>query len=349
MEGLLIGINEAIASSSGGNVGVGFAVPVNFIRPLLRAAMNRSMDVERVWDGISAVSCSISTASDVGAADEENHIRFGRVFPRGIQVRSIHKKSPAARAGVQRGDVILSVDAVQIDDVNTYYLLIAGVEPDAKLRYRIIREVDGSYHRKQRRQKQRQREQQRKRVVAERQRRRRSRSPGRGGRRSAAEDGDGDDDAESVVITPHRRRALADISWADFAKFEDIEIEVAPQLIPPPTKKPLEVKDRMNPFYGCDVVELCPAINSDFALDFAESGVAIWDIERGSQAERLGFKIGDVIVSVDNRRVRTLEDVEAIGEKMAMRKNCRIRYKRNGRTEHVDVYLRARKRYHSRM
>ena len=120
-------------------MGLGFAVPVNFIRPLLRAALKRSMEVDRVWDGISAISCSISTVAEgqdivMKQEDAENHIKFGRVYPRGIQVRSIHKKSPAARAGVKRGDVILSVDAVQIDDVNTYYLLIAGIEPNAKLR-----------------------------------------------------------------------------------------------------------------------------------------------------------------------------------------------------------------------
>ena len=120
-------------------MGLGFAVPVNFIRPLLRAALKRSMDVERVWDGISAVSCSIATVDDgqdivMKKKDAENHIKFGRVYPRGIQVRSIHKKSPAARAGVKKGDVILSVNEVQIDDVNTYYLLIAGVEPNAELK-----------------------------------------------------------------------------------------------------------------------------------------------------------------------------------------------------------------------
>ena len=111
---------------------------MNFVRPLLRAAIKRSMDIERVWDGISAISCSLTTMNPDNAIlkkqDADNNIKFGRVYPRGIQVRSIHKKSPAARAGVKRGDVILSVDDTQIDDVNTYYLLIAGAVPDAKLR-----------------------------------------------------------------------------------------------------------------------------------------------------------------------------------------------------------------------
>ena len=131
-------IMSCIDAIKGGNVGLGFAVPVNFVRPLLRAAIKRSMDIERVWDGISAIPCSLTTMNPDNAIlkkqDADNHIKFGRVYPRGIQVRSIHKKSPAARAGIKRGDVILSVDDTQIDDVNTYYLLIAGAVPDTSLR-----------------------------------------------------------------------------------------------------------------------------------------------------------------------------------------------------------------------
>merc|ERR1712154_528530 len=138
-----------------------------------------------------------------------------------------------------------------------------------------------------------------------------------------------------------KKSRLSNISWIDFDKYEDLEIVVSPQLIPPPKKKPLEIKDRMNPFYRCEIVELCPAINSDFGLDFAEVGVAIWDIEVGSQSYKLGFRIGDIIVSVDNQRCKSLKDAEKIGDKMQLRKNCRIKFKRNDKINHVDVYLRS--------
>ena len=151
------------------------------------------------------------------------------------------------------------MNEVQIDDVNTYYLLIAGVEPNAELklsqnlkikksknlifdifdgnecgenpknsyfnflRYRIIREVDGTYHRKQRK---KQREQRRKQMITERQRRRRSRSPSRGRRTDPRRDAQDEEEEENggAIITPYKRRALADISWIDFTKFDDFEM-----------------------------------------------------------------------------------------------------------------------------
>merc|ERR1712013_375454 len=146
--------------------------------------------------------------------------------------------------------------------------------------------------------------------------RRRRRSPVRCAEGEGEGDGDEDEEGEAVqAITPRRRRALSEVSWVDFAESEEVFVDVTTELIPSPRKKPLEVKDRMNPFYGCEVVELCPAINSDFGLDFAEMGVAIWDIEDGSQAQKLG-RVGDIIVSVDNQRCRTLKDIESIGDKM---------------------------------
>merc|ERR1712154_423531 len=157
------------------------------------------------------------------------------------------------------------------------------------------------------------------------------------------EDGEhnGDEESEMAAMTLRRRRALSEVSWADFKESEELFVDVRTELIPAPKKKPFEVKNRMNPFYGCEVVELCPAINSDFGLDFAETGVAIWDIEVGSQSYKLGFRIGDIIISVDNQRCKSLKDAEKIGDKMQLRKNCRIKFKRNDKINHVDVYLRS--------
>ena len=132
--------------------------------------------------------------------DAANRAKFGRVYPRGIQLRSMHRKSPAARAGLKRSDVILSVEDTQVDNVNTYYLLIAGVEPDVKLRNRVIREVDGVYNRKQR--KARQRDRERALAATQSRRRRRSRSPSRGR-------GGGDGGRRGAVRSRRRRVAGA--------------------------------------------------------------------------------------------------------------------------------------------
>ncbi len=77
--------------------------------------------------------------------------------------------------------------------------------------------------------------------------------------------------------------------------------------------------------------------------------MAIWDLEENSQGAKLGFIVGDIVVAIDNVRVKKLSDVRDMGEKMQMKKMCRIRFKRDGRVQHVDVYLRTRRRHFSRL
>ena len=136
-------------------------------------------------------------------------------------------------------------------------------------------------------------------------------------------------------------------SWYEFVKPKTLNISVKLDLIPLPTTKPKEIKDRLNPFYGSEVVELSPAINCDLHLDYSQKGVAILYIEHGSQCQKLGFQVGDIILTVDNKRMKKISDIENI--QMQHRKNCRIKFKRNGKINHVDVYLRQRKRYYSRL
>lgn len=364
MKGELIGVNESIATSTGGNVGVGFAVPSNFVKPLLRAALKRSLDIERVWDGLTTISCpfqsdsmkkqSLSAAKKIVTNNNSNnYIKFGRIYPRGILIKSIHKKSPGYKAGLKRGDVILKIGDVIIDDINTYYLLIAGMDPTKKVKYHIIREIgSNSLRLKKSKQKQRQQilNQQRRRQQQKRQTFQRSmNNRKRFGSGNNSNNDSNDDELKSKHNTLVLKNMNDGISWVDFEKFEELDIYVTISCIPPPTSKPLEIKDRMNPFYGSEVVELCPAINSDFGLDFSQTGVAVWDIETGSQAYKLGFRIGDIIISFDNVRVKKLDDIQKMGDKMQLRKNCRIKFKRNGQINHVDVYLRTRRRYYSRL
>lgn len=112
MDGKLIGINTSIYSKSGGNIGIGFAIPSNMARVVVDGAMGGG--IKRPWFGADgqAVTADISRA-------------LGLQRPEGVLVSQVYPGSPAALAGIAKGDVILSIDGFAITDPNA-------------LRYRVV-------------------------------------------------------------------------------------------------------------------------------------------------------------------------------------------------------------------
>ncbi len=100
LAGNVIGVNEMILSPTGTNLGIGLAIPVNDAKELMYFLINRGP-----WIGISTVPNHPGLAKAAGLSTSEGLIIVG-VVP----------QSPAARAGVQRGDVILRVDALVIKE-----------------------------------------------------------------------------------------------------------------------------------------------------------------------------------------------------------------------------------------
>ncbi len=107
--GKLIGINTAIFSRSGGSQGIGFAIPVNMVRVVLASAQGGSNVVRRPWLGakLQAVTPEISEA-------------FGLKRPAGALVGTVTAKSPAERAGLRTGDLIVAIDEQVVEDPNTF-------------------------------------------------------------------------------------------------------------------------------------------------------------------------------------------------------------------------------------
>src|SRR5215470_8915372 len=107
--GRLVGINTAIFSRSGGSQGIGFAIPANMVRAVIASAQGGSAVVRRPWLGakLQAVTQDI--------ADGLNLKR-----PVGALVSSVAARSPAARAGMRTGDLVVSVDGQEVDDVNAF-------------------------------------------------------------------------------------------------------------------------------------------------------------------------------------------------------------------------------------
>lgn len=103
-DGRLVGINSAIYSQSGGSIGIGFAIPANLARNVLTSILSGGK-VVRPWLGASGQSVNADLARNLGLPR-----------PGGVVVERVQPKSPAARAGLAVGDVILSLDGKDVVD-----------------------------------------------------------------------------------------------------------------------------------------------------------------------------------------------------------------------------------------
>ncbi len=109
MSGRLVGINSAIASSSGGSEGIGFAIPVNLVRVVVASAEAGGHAVRRPWLGAKLQEVTSGIADSLGLK-----------VPTGALVASVAAGSPAARAGIRIGDLLVSVDGVTVEDPNAF-------------------------------------------------------------------------------------------------------------------------------------------------------------------------------------------------------------------------------------
>ncbi len=124
LEGKLIGINSEIISRSGGSMGLGFAIPVNMVKSVIAAAKGGDRMVRRPWLGASLQNVTQDIAESLGLDK-----------PIGALVATIAEGGPAAEAGLKRGDVIVAVDGVEVDDSGGVGFRL-GVKPlggDARL------------------------------------------------------------------------------------------------------------------------------------------------------------------------------------------------------------------------
>jgi Do/DeqQ family serine protease len=109
MAGKLVGINTAIFSRSGGSMGIGFAIPVNMVKVVVASAKGGGDAVKRPWFGAKLQAVTPEIAETIGLQR-----------PSGALVATVIEESPAARAGVRTGDLIVAIDDVAVDDPNAF-------------------------------------------------------------------------------------------------------------------------------------------------------------------------------------------------------------------------------------
>ena len=126
--GEVIGINTAIVAGglTGGNVGIGFAIPINRVKAVVQRLLDKGV-YRRGYLGV--------VPTDI-PADLKEELKAEQ----GVLVRSVDQDTPAARAGIEAGDVITEVDGTPVKNENHFREMIADKGPNAKVRLKVLRD-----------------------------------------------------------------------------------------------------------------------------------------------------------------------------------------------------------------
>jgi Do/DeqQ family serine protease len=129
--GELIGINTAILSSAGGNVGIGFAVPSS-IAQFVMEALVKDGKVVRGWLGVAAQPVTPVLREALNLSDDQQ----------GALVAGVAPNSPAARTGLRNGDIIVEIEGEPVKNARELSLIIARRGPGSRTRIVALRDGD---------------------------------------------------------------------------------------------------------------------------------------------------------------------------------------------------------------
>src|SRR5579871_422602 len=219
LSGRLVGINTAIFSRSGGSQGIGFAIPVNMVRGVIASAHAGSAVVRRPWLGakLQAVTPEIADSLTLKR-------------PVGALMSSIAPRSPAARAGMRTGDLVVSVDGQEVDDANAFDYRFATKPLGGQAVIGVLR----------------------------------------GGR--------------------------------------ELKLTVPLESLPEIARDETLIRVR-SPLLGAKVANLSPALADELRMDIDAKGVVVTDVENGSTAQSFGLQKGDIVVSINNAKIETTQDL----------------------------------------
>lgn len=127
-EGRLVGVNTAIVSRTGGNIGIGFAVPSVIARDVISSLANTGK-VSRGYFGLTAQDIDRETAEALNLPNQQ-----------GALVNNVAEGSPAAQGGLREGDIITRIDNRDIDSWNALRPAIARLKPGEATKVDVLRE-----------------------------------------------------------------------------------------------------------------------------------------------------------------------------------------------------------------
>jgi serine protease Do len=128
--GEVVGVNSAIFSQGGGNIGIGFAIPIDLAKKVADQ-LRKNGRVIRGWLGIRAQDVTPQTAASMGIARPAAEMAV---------VTEVAENSPAAEAGIKTGDLIVELNGKPVPKSHELPLLIADTPPNQKVTLKIIHE-----------------------------------------------------------------------------------------------------------------------------------------------------------------------------------------------------------------
>ena len=126
-DGEVVGVNTAILSPGGGSVGIGFSVPSDLVQTIVADLADDGL-VERGWLGVQIRQMTPEVANVLGY-DE----------PRGAVIEAVSEDSPAAKAGLKKGDIILSFGDTEVDDLRDLTRAVATTTPETAAEVVVLR------------------------------------------------------------------------------------------------------------------------------------------------------------------------------------------------------------------
>ncbi|MCR9079621.1 MAG: Do family serine endopeptidase [Hyphomonadaceae bacterium] len=128
MNGRVVGVNTWIASTTGGSIGLGFAIPSELVDQVTTTLINEGR-VSRGWLGVTIGNVSDDMAEAVGLPNN-----------RGAIVSTVTEDSPADKSGLERGDIIVKVNGRQVDDATTTTRMVGALAVGSKNKFEIYRD-----------------------------------------------------------------------------------------------------------------------------------------------------------------------------------------------------------------
>jgi serine protease Do/serine protease DegQ len=128
-KGRLVGVNSAIISTSGGNIGIGFAIPINLAASIMHSLIETGT-VQRGMLGVSGDNLTPELAETFGLKKDQKGVVVMELRP---------EDGPAAKAGIKREDVIVSISDKPVNTLQDLRLLVAQMTPGTAVKVKFLR------------------------------------------------------------------------------------------------------------------------------------------------------------------------------------------------------------------